>query len=94
MKRAESYLKACRKLHNFSSSSAILTALISSTITKLPLTCGSRPAKQVLRGLAREVADVSYQQVMQYEGTKQLIPWLCTIDLMLYYYYLTSMFIL
>ena len=76
MKRADSYHKACRKLNNFSSTSAIVTALISPTITDLTLTCDRWPAKQVLHGLATELADISYRHVIQNAGTKTLIPWL------------------
>ena len=94
MKRADSYHKACRKLHNFSSTSAIVTTLLSPAIAKLTLTCDCKPAKQVLHGLAKQLADISYRNVIEDEGTKQLIPWLGTIGLMPYYYYLTSMLIL
>ena len=89
MKQADSYHKACRGLNNFSSTSAIVTALISPTITELTLTCDSKTAKQVLHGLATELADDSYRNVIQSAGTKQLIPWLGKIGLMLYYHYLT-----
>ena len=78
-KRADSYHKACRVLNNFSSTSAIVTALISPTITELTLTCDSWPVKQVLHGLAAELADISYRHVIQNAGTKTLIPWLGTI---------------
>ena len=81
-------------MHNFSSTSAIVTSLISPTITELTFTCDSKPAKQVLHGLAKELADVSYRDVIQNEGTKQLIPWLGTIGVMLYYRHLASIFIL
>ena len=87
MKRADSYRKACRRLNNFSSTSAIVAALISPTITELILTCDSKPAKQVLHGLAKQLADVSYRDVIQNAGTKTLIPWLGMIGLMLYYSY-------
>ena len=78
-KRADSYHKACRKLNNFSSTSAIVAALISPSITELILTCDSRSAKQVLHELATELADVSYRHVIQNAGMKTLIPWLGTI---------------
>ena len=81
-------------MHNFSSTSAIVTTLISPTIAKLTLTCDSKPAKQVLHGLAKQLADLSYQSVIENEGTKQLIPWLGTIGLMLYCHHLTLMLIL
>ena len=89
MKRADSFCKACRKLHNFSSTSAIVTTLLSPTIAKLTLTCDSKPAKQFLHGLVKQLADVSYRSVIENEGTKQLIPWLGKIGLILYYHYLT-----
>ena len=91
MKRADSFCKACRKLHNFSSTSAIVTTLLSPSIAKLILTCDSKPAKQVLLGLAKQLAGVSYRNVIENEGTKQLIPWLGKIGLILYYHYLTPM---
>ena len=84
--RADSYRKACRKLHNFSSTSAIVTTLLSPTIAKLTLTRDSKQAKQVLYGLGKQLADISYRDVIQNEGTKRLIPWLGTIGLMHYYY--------
>ena len=92
MKRADSYRKACRKLNNFSSTSAIVTALTSPTIANLTLTCDSKRAKHVLHGLARQLADVSYRNVIENEETKTLIPWLGMIGLTLYY--LTSVLIL
>ena len=93
-KQADSYHKACRGLNNFSSTSAIVTALISPTITELILTCDSKTAEQVLHGLATELTDESYRNVIRSAGTKQLIPWLGEIGLMLYYHYLTPMLIL
>ena len=69
-----------------------MTTLISPAIAKLTLTCNSKPAKQVLHGLARQLADVSYRNVIENEETKTLIPWLGMIGLTLYY--LTSMLIL
>jgi hypothetical protein len=85
--------KACRKLNNFSSTSAIVTTLISPSIAKLTLTCDSRPAKQVLIALAKELSDGSYRNVIQNAETKRLIPWLGAIGLMLYCHYLTPMFV-
>ena len=76
MKRADSCHKACRVLNNFSSTSAIVTALISPTINELTLTCDNWPAKQVLHELATELTDVSYRHAIQNAGTKTLIPWL------------------
>ncbi|KAH9039390.1 hypothetical protein EDB84DRAFT_1436992 [Lactarius hengduanensis] len=73
--------QACRKLNNFSSTSAIVTALLSPTITGLALTCESRATKQVLHGLAKELTstDGSYRNVIRSTATKELIPWLSTI---------------
>ena len=93
-KQADSYHKACRKLNNFSSTAAIVTALISPTINELTLTCDNKPARQVLHGLATELTDDSYRNVIQRAGTKQLIPWLGKIGLMLYYHCLTPMLLL
>ncbi|KAH9001757.1 hypothetical protein EDB92DRAFT_1812453 [Lactarius akahatsu] len=73
--------QACRKLNNFSSTSAIVTALLSPTITSLALTCESRATKQVLHGLAKELTptDGSYRNVIRSSATMELIPWLSTI---------------
>ncbi|KAH9029102.1 hypothetical protein EDB85DRAFT_1555024 [Lactarius pseudohatsudake] len=81
MKKYESWVataQACRKLNNFSSTSAIVTALLSPTITGLALTCESRATKQVLHGLAKELTstDGSYRRVIRSTATKELIPWL------------------
>jgi len=79
MKKYEFWIytaQACRKLNNFSSTSAIVTTLLSPNITNLPLTCDNKTVKQVLHGLAKELSDVSYRSVIQKAGTKQLIPWL------------------
>jgi hypothetical protein len=91
--RADCRYKACRMLNNFSSTSAIVTTLLSPNITSLPLTCDNKTANQVLHGLAKELSDASYRNVIQKAGTKQLIPWLGTIGLKLDHHYLTSMFI-
>ncbi|KAH8980822.1 hypothetical protein EDB86DRAFT_3087571 [Lactarius hatsudake] len=81
MKKYESWVstaQACRKLNNFSSTSAIVTALLSPTITGLALTCESRATKQILHGLAKELTskDGSYRNVIRSTATKELIPWL------------------
>ncbi|KAH9057103.1 hypothetical protein EDB83DRAFT_2316074 [Lactarius deliciosus] len=70
--------QACRKLNNFSSTSAIVTALLSPTITGLTLTCESRATKQILHGLTKELTptDGSYRNVIRNTATKELIPWL------------------
>ncbi|KAH9057641.1 ras guanine nucleotide exchange factor domain-containing protein [Lactarius vividus] len=70
--------QACRKLNNFSSTSAIVTALLSPTITNLALTCESRATKQSLHGLAKELTptDGSYRNMIRNAATKELIPWL------------------
>jgi serine/threonine protein kinase len=69
--------EACRGLNNFSSTSAIVIALMSPIVTALVLTCESR-AKQVLYGLAKDLTptDGVYQNTLQKAGTKDLIPWL------------------
>ncbi|KAI9457793.1 hypothetical protein BJY52DRAFT_1223704 [Lactarius psammicola] len=78
MIRADSHHKACRKLNNFSSMSAIVTALTSPTITSLALTCETRAAKQALPELVKELTqtDGSYRNVIRKAATKELIPWL------------------
>jgi hypothetical protein len=79
MKKYEFWIytaQACRKLNNFSSTSAIVTTLISPTITKLTLTRDSKSAKEVLNALAHELSDDSYRMVIQNAETKRLIPWL------------------
>ncbi|KAF8266619.1 hypothetical protein EI94DRAFT_1786854 [Lactarius quietus] len=79
MKKYEFWIytaQACRKQHNFSSTSAIVTTLLSPAISNLTLTCDNKTAKQVLHGLAKDLSDVSYRNVIHNTGTKQLIPWL------------------
>ena len=94
MIRADDRHKECRDLKNFSSTSAIVTALSSPTIKCLTLTCESKTAKQILHQLAEELSPTggSYRDVIQNAGTKELIPWLGTIGLFLYRRYLTPMF--
>jgi len=64
-------------MNNFSSTAAIVSALTSSAITGLVLTCESK-ANSILRELAREVAsaDGVYQNTFKKVTTKDLIPWL------------------
>lgn len=54
---------------------------MSPIVTALVLTCESR-AKQVLYGLAKDLTptDGVYQNTLQKAGTKDLIPWLGTVD--------------
>ncbi|KAI9508854.1 ras guanine nucleotide exchange factor domain-containing protein [Russula earlei] len=69
--------QACRNLNNFSSTSAIVTALMSSVITTLPLTSESK-ANSVLHTLAGELTPTNgaYQNTLEQVATKDLIPWL------------------
>lgn len=62
----------CHKLNNFSSTSAIVTALSSPTITRLVLTCESKGAERVLRSLDNqfEPTDDPYRRVIP--TTKEL----------------------
>jgi hypothetical protein len=94
MIRADDHHKTCRELKNFSSTSAIVTALSSPTITSLALTCESKTAKQILPRLTKELSltDGSYLNVIRNVATKELIPWLGTIDLLPYHRYLTPMY--
>jgi hypothetical protein len=64
-------------MNNFSSTAAIVSALTSSAITGLVLTCESK-ANPILHGLAREVTSVDgvYRNTLQQMTTKDLIPWL------------------
>ncbi len=89
---ADRHHKACRRLNNFSSTSAIVTALQSPTITSLTLTCESKAAKQVLHELAKELTltDGSYRNIIRNAATKELIPWLGTIGLMFNHHYLIT----
>jgi hypothetical protein len=78
-------------LNNFSSISAIMTTLSSPNITNLPLMCENKTANQVLHGLAKELSDTSYRNVIHNAGTKQLIPWLgSTVGLILGHHYLSN----
>jgi hypothetical protein len=96
MIRADDHPKACRELKNFSSTSAIVTALSSPIITSLTLTCESKTAKPVLHRLVNELSPTggSYRNVIHNAATKELIPWLGTIGVLLYHRYLTPMSIL
>jgi len=69
--------KACRDLKNFSSTSAIVLALLSPMIKALTVTCESK-AKPQLHALAKELtpADGVYQNTLQNTATRDLIPWL------------------
>src|SRR6266404_89345 len=93
--RADCYHKACRRLNNFSSTDAIVTALSSSTITDLVLTCEceSKATRQALNRLIKELAptDGSYRNTIHRAATKELIPWLGMIGLIPHCQYLTPM---
>ncbi|KAI0303378.1 hypothetical protein B0F90DRAFT_1816199 [Multifurca ochricompacta] len=69
--------QACRKMNNFSSTSAITTALLSPAVTGLVLTCESK-AGRVLRTLTEDLdlENGAYQNSLRQAGTKELIPWL------------------
>jgi hypothetical protein len=68
-------------LNNFSSTSAIVLALTSPLVTALALTCKSK-AKPDLHALAKELTPTNgeYQNTLQKVATRDLIPWLGTID--------------
>jgi hypothetical protein len=68
-------------LKNFSSTSAIVLALMSPLVTALAFTCESK-AKLDLYALAKELTptDGVYQNTLQKVATRDAIPWLGTID--------------
>ena len=68
-------------MKNFSSTSAIVLALMSPLVTALVLTSESK-AKPDLYKLAMELTptDGVYQNALQQVGTREVIPWLGTID--------------
>ena len=70
-------------LNNFSSTSAIVLALISPLVEALVLTCESK-AKPDLYALAKELTptDGAYQNTLQNLATRDLIPWLGTVDIL------------
>jgi len=67
--------QTCFNLNNFSSASAIVVALTSSTIKGLVLTCESKVGR-VLQTLCRDLVIGAYQNTLQQVGTTELIPWL------------------
>ena len=73
-------------MNNFSSTSAIVLALMSPLVTALTLTCESK-ANPDLYALAQELtpADGAYQKTLQNVTTSDLIPWLGTIDTPTFY---------
>ncbi|KAF8497034.1 ras guanine nucleotide exchange factor domain-containing protein [Russula emetica] len=73
--------KECRALNNFSSTSAIVLGLMSPLVSALVLTCESK-AKSDLYALAKELTptDGVYQNTLEKVATRDLIPWLGTID--------------
>jgi len=79
-------------LNNFSSTSAIVLALMSPLVTALALTCESK-AKPVLYELAKELTptDGVYQDTLQDVGNKDLVPWLGAIDTLLFLCLATSL---
>jgi hypothetical protein len=79
-------------LNNFSSTSAIVLALMSPLVTALALTCESK-AKPVLYALAKELTptDGVYHDTLQDVATKDLVPWLGTIDTLLFLCLATSL---
>ncbi len=79
-------------MNNFSSTSAIVLALMSPLVTALALTCESK-AKPVLYELAKELTptDGVYQDTLQDVGNKDLVPWLGAIDTLLFLCLATSL---
>jgi hypothetical protein len=73
--------KECRRLYNFSSTSAIVIALMSPMIKALTFTCESK-AKPMLYALAQDLtpADGMYHNTLGKVATKDVIPWLGTVD--------------
>jgi hypothetical protein len=71
--------KACRRLNNFSSTSAIVIALMSPIVTALTLTRGSKA--KALYKLAKDLTPTNgvYQNTLEKVATKDLIPWLGTV---------------
>ncbi|KAF8497030.1 ras guanine nucleotide exchange factor domain-containing protein [Russula emetica] len=69
--------KACRALNNFSSTSAIVLALMSPLVAALARTCESK-AKSDLHALAKELTptDGVYESTLEKVATRDLIPWL------------------
>ena len=70
-------------MNNFSTTSAIVLALMSPLVKALALTCESR-AKLDLYTLAKELTprDGVYQNTLQKVATRDLIPWLGMIDML------------
>ena len=68
-------------MNNFSSTSAIVLALTSPLVKALALTCDSK-AKLDLHALAKELTptDGVYQDTLRKVATRDLIPWLGTLD--------------
>src|SRR6267142_199968 len=69
--------KVCQHMNNFSSASAIVTALTSPTVTNLIRTCKSK-AKPILHMLDRDLTPTNgaYFETLRQAETKELIPWL------------------
>jgi hypothetical protein len=70
-------------LNNFSSTSAIVLALMSPLVTALALTCESK-AKPDLYTLEKELTptDGAYQNTLQKVAARGVIPWLGTTDIL------------
>jgi hypothetical protein len=66
-------------MNNFSSASAIVTALMSPKVAMLVLVCNSESkVAQIINTLNRDLAPESgaYHDTLRQVGTKELIPWL------------------
>ncbi|KAI0295807.1 hypothetical protein BC826DRAFT_1007721 [Russula brevipes] len=67
----------CGTMNNFSSASAIVTALMSPMVTKLVLTCESK-AKKILHKLDKDLTPTNgaYYNTLHQAESKEVIPWL------------------
>lgn len=82
-------------MNNFSSASAIVTALMSPKVAMLVLACNSESkVAQIVHTLNRDLAPESgaYYDALRQAGTKALIPWLGMVDPLMSSYHLTATF--
>ena len=83
-------------MNNFSSASAIVTALMSPKVAMLVLVCNSESkVAQIINTLNRDLTTESgaYYDTLRQAGTKELIPWLgMVLSLHMSYYHLTLTF--
>jgi len=73
--------KECRAMNDFSSASAIVTALMSPKVAMLVLACEEQTT-QIINTLNRDLSQSSgaYYDTLRQTGTKELIPWLGIIS--------------